>query len=46
MKINPLKKTARDVDNQQKKLEVVTYRIALVVAAISVYYFFIKILFL
>jgi len=46
MKTNPLKKTAKDLDSQQKKLEVITYRIALVVAAISVYYFFIKILFL
>jgi hypothetical protein len=46
MKTIPSKKTAKDTEVQQKKLEVITYRIALLVSAISVYYFFIKILFL
>ncbi|MBG6234110.1 hypothetical protein IWX76_000665 [Pedobacter sp. CAN_A7] len=46
MKITPLKKTDKDIEAQQKKLEVITYRIALLVSAVSVYYFFIKILFL
>jgi hypothetical protein len=46
MKITPLKKTAKDTEAQQKKLEVITYRVALLVSAVSIYYFFIKILFL
>lgn len=46
MKTSPFKKTEKDITAQQKKLEVITYRIALLVSAVSVYYFFIKILFL
>ncbi|WP_432709049.1 hypothetical protein [Pedobacter sp.] len=46
MKTSPFRKTARDTEAQKKKLEKVTYRLALLVSAISVYYFFIKILFL
>jgi hypothetical protein len=46
MKISPSNKTAKDTEGQKKKLEVITYRIALLVSAISVYYFLIKILFL
>ena len=46
MKTSPFKKTSKDTEAQRKKLEVITYRIALLVSAISVYYFFIKILFL
>jgi hypothetical protein len=45
MKTSPIKNTSKDREAQQKKLEVITYRIALLVSAVSVYYFFIKILF-
>jgi hypothetical protein len=46
MKIKPnLKKEEARVE-EKKKIEYITYRIAIIISAVSVYYFFIKILFL
>ncbi|MEJ5961706.1 hypothetical protein [Pedobacter immunditicola] len=46
MKIKPNLKNEEERNEEQKKIEYVTYRIAIIISAVSVYYFFIKILFL
>ena len=46
MKIKPNLKSEAAREEESKKIEAITYRIAIVIAALSVYYFFIKILFL
>jgi hypothetical protein len=46
MKIKPNFKMEEERDEERKKIEKITYGIAIIVSAVSVYYFFIKILFL
>jgi len=46
MKIIPVKKNKKEIEQHKKNIDKVTYWIAIIVSAISVYYFFIKIVFL
>jgi len=46
MKIKPNLKKEEERDVESKKIEKISCKIAIIVSAVSVYYFFIKILFL
>ena len=46
MKIKPNLKNEEAREEEKKKIDYYTYRIAIIISAVSVYYFFIKIVFL
>jgi hypothetical protein len=46
MKLKPNSRNEKENDAAKKRIDAITYKIAIVISAISVYYFFIKILFL
>ncbi|MET3114117.1 hypothetical protein AAKU52_001850 [Pedobacter sp. CG_S7] len=46
MKIRPNKRNEQQVAKEKKKIEEITYKIAIFISAISTYFFFIKLLLL
>jgi len=46
MKIRPYKRSEENDAKEKKKIEAITYKIAILISAISTYYFFIKLLLL